>query len=163
MFLEVIWEDSPGLLKIAEWRNQVPASLRAHTETPIRMEHQNAWVKRWTRSGDEYFSIKTFLQETIGYGGLDKICNINKTAELSLLINPERHGEGFGKQAVRCLLTYAFEFMELNCVFIEVYRTTDAWIFWEKCGFIQEGDLKARKFWNGAYYDSVAACLLREE
>ena len=164
IYLTPIQKDDFSLLSIADWRNQTLISLRSSHRTEMEIHSQNRWVHNWKAAGDEYYFIKTRNDgQLVGYCGLDKISKVNKTAEMSLLIGSEFHRKGLGKYAVRSLLGHGFEVLGLNCIFIEVYRTTTAWQFWEKCGFIQEGTLKARKYWEGCIYDSVAACMLENE
>jgi RimJ/RimL family protein N-acetyltransferase len=152
--------NAPGLLKIAIWRNQVLETLRTCHKTKVSMESQNIWVDDWHFQGDQYYFVYDLEGgEIVGYCGLDKINHTNRTAEVSLLIDPDKHGCGYGSEAVAELLGKAFLDLKLNCVFIEVYSTTSAWNFWKKCGFQFEGSLKARKYWKGHFYSSTVASI----
>jgi len=159
--LELICIKEEELLQIAKWRNETLLSLRSIEPTPVNYEYQCKWVA--SIEHEKYFFI---YNETdfIGYCGLDKINKVNGTAELSLLIGKPFQGKGYGKQAVETLFKIAFDKEELQCVFIEVYNTTDNWVnFWFNLGFKLEGRLRRRKLWKRKYYNSVIASILKEE
>jgi len=162
--LEVISKKKDELLKIAEWRNETLESLRTPFKTPVRIENQLKWVDSMDPEKDKYFFIYLKDGTFIGYCGLNNICTINKTAEVSLLIGTPFQGRGYGRKVIKTLLGHAFVFIKLECVYIEVYATTNKFHgFWEKLGFIEEGILRKRKFWDNIYYNSHMASILREE
>jgi len=151
-----------NLEKIAHWRNQVPETLRSTNRT--HPELQIFWYDKVVADKTcRYFYIHNIEDDIIGYCGLDKISTINKTAEISLLINPELHKTGHGRDAISELLLYGFEKLKLNCIFAEVYLTTNNWEFWRKMGFKEEGLLRERKFWKGRFYHSVSGSILKSE
>jgi len=164
--LEKMSDKQPELDLIAEWRNQTLISLRTSDLTAYG-KSQRKWVDGFGPDVAYYFiydarrdyRFSTFL----GYCGLDKIDPVNRTAEIGLLINPKRQKNGVGKEAVRLLLELAFSNFNLNCVFGECYQTTDNWEFWKKCGFIAEGELRARKWWDRKFYNSVMFSMTRLE
>jgi len=159
--LEPITKKQEELVQIAKWRNKTLISLRSTTPTPEDYQHQCYWVN--SIQFEKYYFI---YNETdfIGYCGLDKISKTNGTAELSLLIGMPFQGKRYGKQVVEALLEIAFNDLNLQCVFIEVYNTTDNWInFWHNLGFHLEGKLRRRKLWQGNYYSSIIASILKEE
>lgn len=161
--LELISKKPSELLKIAKWRNETLISLRSNFRTPVDIDHQYKWIDSIFNSSDVYFFIYDDTK-FIGYSGLDKLNKVNKTAELGLLIGKPHQGQNYGKKATISTLAYAFDILKLNCVFIEVYLTTDTWInFWHNLGFKKEGILRQRKFWSGKFYDSVTASMLKEE
>lgn len=158
--LDPIKKKIKELTLIAEWRNQLLETLRTTHPTSTKYEDQCAWVDSLTKDNEQYFFIYNNLNEIIGYTGLDKINLVNKTAELGLLIGTPYQHQGLGKKAVFLILQYAFNNLSLNCIFIEVYLTTNNWKrFWKKLDFKKEGLLKNRKYWNGNYYDSVIASM----
>ena len=152
------------LTKIAAWRNENLISLRTNSKTDPA--NQKKWVESFGGS-EKYFFIYDYQANSkpkfVGYCGLDKINRVNKTAEMGLLIGTEFHKKGYGRAAANALLKYGFRDLNLNCIFIEVYNTTTNWNFWMKCGFVKEGRLLARKFWNGTFYSSVMASFLRKD
>ena len=166
IYLSGINEGDKGLLDIARWRNESMSVLRSTQETVANFVSQDAWVKHWKANGDKYYFIygKDHYEDLLlGYCGLDKIDSVNKSAEVSLLIAPEKRGIGLGTRAIKDLLSIAFCKLELNRVFIEVYKTAETYIFWDSIGFIQEGVLRETKKWDGKFHDSIVASILRDE
>lgn len=101
----------------------------------------------------------------IGMGGLTNIEWENGTAEISLIINPEYRGKGYGKKAVDLLLDEAFKNMRLYSVYGEVYNCGNRG-FWVKMVNKKGGyktDLKYRKFYNGEMLDSIWFAFKKED
>lgn len=173
----VFWNNKlQELLNIVIWRNKVLSTLRSIEKTPLDITHQIDWVRSFDLKKDYYFFVYEKFSpyihmwdtsvnfNCIGYCGLDKVNKVNGTAEMSLLINPDYHKEGYGTEAVKMLLKYGFNKLKLQCIYIECYLTTNTWEgFWKKQGFKEEGRLRRRKFWKGKYYDSIIASITREE
>ena len=116
-------------------------------------------------SDPESIEVSTFSEprkfvtrsEFIGMGGLTNIEWENGTAEISLIINPEYRGKGYGKKAVDLLLDEAFNSMRLFSVFGEVYDCGNRG-FWEKLvgkKGAYKTELKHRKWYNGNLLHSM--------
>jgi len=93
----------------------------------------------------------------IGMCGLENISWENRNAEISIILNPECHGKGYGNQAVELLLEQGFNYLNLENIYAECYMCNPAVKFWEKIA--QKYNAKCcylpnRKYWNGVYYDS---------
>ena len=164
--LEPLTVDEVKLSKMAEWRNDPDnhGALRSYypTHSALQKEWARAVIADKTKA--YYFiSILGGTRDFIGYCGLDKIHEVNRTAELSLLIDGDHQRRGIGTSAVEEILARAFELLNINCVFIEAYLTDDRWQFWGKQGFKTEGVLRSRKYYNNDYHNSVVASILKEE
>lgn len=161
--LERMTNKDDELIKIAIWRNDCLESLRTPFKTPVDSYQQRIWLNNMDEYKDNYFFIY-HDNEFIGYCGLDKICRINKTAEMSLLIGTPFYHMGFGEEAAISLLEYGFGQLGLQLIYIEVYETTEKYRgFWKKLGFKGEGRLRRRKYWQGKFYDSIVASILNTE
>jgi RimJ/RimL family protein N-acetyltransferase len=78
--------------------------------------------------------------------------------------DPEVRGRGYGPDAVRVLLKYAFLEMNLNRVGLEVLNYNEQAIrAYKKVGFRHEGILRAYAFRDGVYYDMHIMGILRSE
>lgn len=144
---------------IAHWRNESMISLRSSEPTdPL---NQFEWVQSFNDSVRYFYIYHGEL--FVGYCGLDKIHPVNKTAELGLLVGPNYRKINVGRGAVLALLKFGFTELNLNLIFIEVYATTNNINFWLKQGFITEGKLRQRKFWEGNYYDSIMASMTKTD
>jgi RimJ/RimL family protein N-acetyltransferase len=103
------------------------------------------------------FSPNTIYQRFVGMAGLTNIEWENGTAEISLIINPEHRGRGYGKKAVDLLLDEAFKNMRLWSVSGEVYACGNVG-FWEKIikkYKAHRAVLIDRKYYKQTMYGSV--------
>ena len=76
----------------------------------------------------------------------------------------ENRGKGYGAEAIRLLLGYAFDRINLNKVELEVYEYNErAYRLYLRLGFVEEGRRRARVYRNGRYYESIQMGILRDE
>ena len=70
--------------------------------------------------------------EAVGDVSLFKIHERTRWGELAIAIHPDHWGEGYGTEASRLLVEYAFDERNLNRVQARVMATNDAWLrVWE--------------------------------
>ena len=116
---------------------------------------------------DELFLLIRTLEEerTIGLIGLDGIRWTHGDAWIGIGLGEREYwGKGYGTDAMRILLRYAFEELNLHRLSLCVFEYNPRAIrSYEKVGFIVEG--RARKFLNrdGQRYDMLYMGILREE
>jgi RimJ/RimL family protein N-acetyltransferase len=162
IYLEPMKYHEGSLEQIARWRNheKVLPSLRSSEITSPYQ--QKEWVESFGPHEKYYYIREEKTEKLVGYCGLDKINHVNSIAEISLLIDPDRQRQGYGSQAVRILLDKAFNQMHLNTVFGEVYTTTDAPVFWSKCGFKVEATLIDWKWWGLSFWNALIMTFRRK-
>lgn len=107
--------------------------------------------------------IKGVVPETgfLGMGGITYIQWENRIGEITLIIDPKLRKDGLGEKAVDLLLDQAFNHLNLQTVFGEVYGcNVDGWEFWKKLAN-REWDthgcwtvIPHRKYWSGLYHNS---------
>ena len=116
---------------------------------------------------DELFLLIRTLEEdrTIGLIGLDGIRWTHGDAWIGIGLGEREYwGKGYGTDAMRILLRYAFEELNLHRLSLSVFEYNPRAIrSYEKVGFIVEGS--ARQFLNrdGQRYDMIFMGILREE
>lgn len=65
-------------------------------------------------------------------------------------------GKGYGTEAIRLLLRYAFDVIGLHRVALEVYDFNPRAIAsYRKCGFVEEGRLRDALLWEGQWHDAL--------
>lgn len=92
-----------------------------------------------------------------GMGGITYIQWENRIGEITLIIAPELRKDGLGEKAVDLLLDQAFNHLNLQTIFGEVYLCNEARHFWEKITKNYNGylvSLPRRKYWQGTYHPS---------
>ena len=102
--------------------------------------------------------------ELIGEAGLHRIDHFSRTCELGIGIGRAYWGNGFGQDAVRTLLDYAFEHLNMNRVGLYVLAEDPRAVgAYRKAGFVEEGRIRQHAWVRGRYEDELVMSVLREE
>ncbi|ADL06819.1 GNAT family N-acetyltransferase [Thermosediminibacter oceani] len=111
------------------------------------------------------FAIETLEGEYIGGCGINSTDWKNSVAVVGIFIgNKDYWGKGYGTDAMRVLLRFIFEQMNINKVKLFVYDFNKRAIrCYEKCGFKVEGVLRQEIYRDGRYHDELAMGILRSE
>lgn len=101
----------------------------------------------------------------IGGCGLRDVSLTDRVAELGIGIGDHDYlGRGYGREAVRLLLHYAFVLRNLRRVWLRVWGNNERAIrCYLACGFVEEGRLRSHVWSNGAYVDLVCMGVLKDE
>lgn len=101
----------------------------------------------------------------IGQCALFRFDDVAQTCELGITIGDKNYwGRGYGSDAVRVLLDYAFRHRNMQRVHLTVLGNNErALRSYRKCGFVEEGRLRKHVWSNGARLDLVHMGLLRDE
>ena len=88
----------------------------------------------------------------------------NGTCHVGISIGPDFQGKGYGTDAMKVLLDFIFNYMNVNKVKLQVFGYNKRAIgSYEKCGFLLEGTLKEELFRFGKYHDIYVMGLLRRD
>ena len=80
------------------------------------------------------------------------------------LAGPQHFGRGCGTEATRLVVDFALNTLALHRVSLGVFTFNPrARHVYEKCGFIQEGRLRERLYWDGQWYDEILMSVLQGE
>lgn len=101
----------------------------------------------------------------IGEAGLLRMFFPWRTTDLTMIIGDKSaQGQGYGTEAIRLLLDYAFGYLNFHRVSIGVVGSNErALRFYEKVGFKQEGIQRDGYYYNYRYQDFVMMSLLDDE
>ena len=77
-------------------------------------------------------------------------------AEVGYMILPEYHGKGITTEAVRCVVDYGFNTMQLHSIegVIDPENVASEKVL-QKCGFVKEAHFKENEFYDGKFIDAV--------
>lgn len=103
--------------------------------------------------------------ECIGNCGLFEVDQTSRTRELGITIGDKGYwGKGYGREAVRILLDYAFRVRNMRRVWLEVHADNErALRAYRASGFIEEGRLREHVWLDGYYVDMILMGVLRDE
>jgi len=110
-----------------------------------------------------WFAVETD-GELLGQGGLYGIDHFNRRCELGIALGQAFWGKGFGQDAVRALVDYAFTHLNMNRVALQVLaddaRAVGAY---RKVGFVEEGRLRQQAWVRGRFEDELLMAVVRED
>ncbi|MFG6501922.1 GNAT family N-acetyltransferase [Microbacterium sp. P05] len=100
----------------------------------------------------------------IGHATLWGAALPTRIARFAIVIGPDFIGRGYGTDATRVMLRYAFEELGVHKVELEAWAyNTRAIRAYEKAGFVREGVRRAAAFHRGAFHDSVLMGVVLED
>ena len=151
-----------------EWmQDEETMRLRDYPAPPSPLaEAEKEYHDSLGRSTDELrLAITTLDGELIGETALRDIDQRAGTAEFTIAIGNKAYwGRGYGTDATRVLMRYAFQQLNLHRITLYVHAFNQRAIrAYEKCGFRHEGRLRQAHFMDGEYGDELVMGLLREE
>jgi GNAT superfamily N-acetyltransferase len=140
------------------WRNEEGVRLGLRTPHVLTTAMQSAFyqdVVSNRRAPHRYWAVRPADGSLAAMVGLTDISFENGHAEVSLLVDPKRTGQGVGETALDLVLREGFDNLRLNKIVGEVYTCNPALGFWQKQverfkgGGNTEPDCK---FWGGHYH-----------
>jgi RimJ/RimL family protein N-acetyltransferase len=135
--------------------------------SPVSLERLRARFEREEREGTR--DKTDFIIEAdgvrIGECGLFHFDLAARHCELGITIGERDYwGRGYGRDAVRVLLDYAFRIRNFRRVWLETHASNERAIrAYRACGFVEEGRMREHIWLAGRYVDNVIMGVLREE
>ena len=113
---------------------------------------------------NQHFAVVDEKDTYLGTISLKGIDYKNKNGEYAISMHKNARGTGASKEATMQLLTYAFDTLGLEKVYLCVLETNvRARKFYEKCGYQYEGSFRKHMFKNNMYIDLYWYSILKDE
>ncbi|HOQ99435.1 MAG TPA: GNAT family protein [Anaerolineae bacterium] len=154
---------------LARWLNDPEVRRWRLAYLPVSTEHEARWLERQAQRGDELaFIIQVPAGDgwrAIGSADLHAIDRQNGVAGYRITIGePDSWSRGYGSDATRTVLAFAFGELNLHRVELGVLAgNARARRCCEKAGFRLEAVRRAVLFRDGRYHDECLMAVLREE
>lgn len=151
------------------WFNDPKVRQHLTMFRPLSMAQEERWFENILRQENEIFFVievnRTEKWIPIGTVGLRPIDWKNRTAVFGISLgDPDNWGKGHGTDAVRTMLKYCFDELNLNRVELNVFEGNERAIrAYEKAGFRQEGVKRQAMFRQGQYVDVIFMAVLKAE
>lgn len=149
-----------------DWINEHDITRFLTLHQPVPRGATRAWYESMLNNKNDYaFAIYTKRKKHIGTIGLHNIDWKNRNAMLGISIGaPNSRSLGYGEDAIRTLLRFAFNELNLHRVALHVYAFNARAIrCYEKCGFKNEGAMREFIFREGAFHDALNMGILKKE
>lgn len=109
-----------------------------------------------THPTDIVFGIETLAGEHVGLTGIHRIEWRHGVATTGTTIGSEHRGKGYGSDAARTRLRYAFDVLGLRLMLSEVMADNTASLrMLQKAGYIEAGRVPRRYWKRAAYRDTI--------
>jgi RimJ/RimL family protein N-acetyltransferase len=160
-----------GLLPLLwTWENDLELSVL--TGDPVRPMTSEAidslYEERFSKQGPDHTSFAIYERDTmrpIGTAGLMAINHAHRTAELGIGIGEhDCWGEGYGTEATRLVIDYAFTVLGLHNVMLRVFSYNERAIrAYQKVGFREIGRRRQAQRIGNRVYDVVLMDILASD
>ncbi|TNE85324.1 MAG: N-acetyltransferase [Deltaproteobacteria bacterium] len=161
--------EEADLPQLHAWINDPDTRVRLGQVRPMDLKAEQSWWEAQDRSRTpRSVQFAVCLNEDdalLGTTGLHIINWLHRWAESGTLLGPaEARGRGYGTEAKRMLLAYAFDTLNLHKVMSRVYEDNEPSLrHLLRCGFREEGRLRQQLFRDGRYHDELVLGCLADE
>jgi len=157
-------EDAPLLVR---WMNDPEVTRTLNIYRPVNLRIEEDFIDKMLQSEHD-LALGIVVRDTdhlIGATGLHRMDFKNSHSSFGISIGAKAEwGKGYGSEATRLLVGYAFDTLNLNRVWLYVFEHNERGIrTYEKVGFKKEGTLRQDRYQEGRYYDTIVMGMLREE
>jgi RimJ/RimL family protein N-acetyltransferase len=148
------------------WLNdiEVVRGIRLYTNM-ICLEKEKEILAKMCCEVGNFAIVEQITDKLIGNCSLMDIDNASKTAELGIFIgDAENRGKGYGTEAVKLLLDYGFNYLNLQNIMLKVLAFNECAIkAYEKAGFKEFGRRTKAYYFNNEYHDQIFMEILKED
>ncbi|MDR2590882.1 MAG: GNAT family N-acetyltransferase [Oscillospiraceae bacterium] len=172
-FQKIIGENlflSPISIEDAEqytkWLNDPAVAIPlGHYKNMMSLSNEKKALEGLTTEGHNYAIILKDAERLIGNIGFFDINHISRRATIGLFIGEaEMRGKGYGTEAIRLLLKFGFDTLNLHNIMLQCDSDNKQGIAcYKKVGFQEFGRRRSSTFKNGCYLDTVHMDILSTE
>lgn len=157
-------DDAP---KYVKWLNdfKVTDGLNG-SKNLTTLENEKEYIEKASKEGNFQFAIiKKENNELIGNCGFNEVDPINRKASIGIFIGEEENrNKGYGSEALNLLISYGFDYLNLNNIMLTVYSFNEIAIScYKKIGFKEIGKRRETYFKQNKVYDTIYMDILRRE
>ncbi len=136
------------------------------SSTVLTIPAEKSYIENVLEKGKYQFAIVRKEDNTlIGNCGFDKINHLHQTGEVGIFIGEaEDRNKRYGTEALKLLLDYGFNYLNLNNIMLRVYSFNEGAInCYKKIGFKEFGRRHNSYYLNGTWYDDVHMEILKKD
>lgn len=132
----------------------------------MTIEAEREWIENSLKNNELNFAIVDLESDKlIGTCSLENINYQNRIGTVGIFIGDEdNRSKGYGTEALKLLLDYGFNYLNLNNIMLTVKSFNERAIrCYEKVGFKEFGRRRESYFLNSKYYDDIHMDILKSE
>jgi RimJ/RimL family protein N-acetyltransferase len=152
--------------QITPWVNDPDVTCNLFIYKPMSLQQEEEFLAKLTKDGAIALGIALRSSDRlIGSAGLHDIDYKNGQCTFGILIGAkEEWGKGYGTEATRLFVDFAFGTLNLHRFWLHVYEYNVRGIrAYEKVGLQKEGTLRQARYHDGRYWDTYVMAILRQE
>lgn len=157
-------EDTENILR---WRNSDLVRSNFIYQPLLTEEEHHKWLQTKVSTGKvvQFIILEKDTSNPIGSVYLRDIDRIIKKGEYGIFIGDNKaQNKGYGTEAAKLMIQYAFEILKLHKVTLRVLQGNEGAIrSYEKAGFIREGYMVDEVLINGEYRDVIFMAIINKE
>lgn len=141
-------------------------ATRASNRAPrtYTVEATQAMFDRFAKQEDMVRFVIEVDDEVVGDCSLHDIDTHNRTCDVGISIGCPHWSKGYGQEALRLLVDFAFRHHNMHRVALEALADDPRAVgCYRKVGFVEEGRLRQRDWRDGEYHDVLIMGILDEE
>ncbi|TLZ56585.1 MAG: GNAT family N-acetyltransferase [Methanobacteriota archaeon] len=156
---------STDLRRCVKWFSDPQIIHFLGRNSPVTLSEEERWFRDYERRTDEQIFAIEAEGTHIGNIGLHKIDRVHRKAEVGIVIGePTFWSKGYGTEAMRTALRYAFGPLSLNKVSLDVLEyNTRAIRTYERLGFRPEGVHREDIYKDGRFVHVIRMSILARE
>ena len=155
------------LKHIQRWSNDVELRKLTGEVAPINQAEAEKFYEELRADENRAWFVIVLKKgnRVIGEAGLLRMFRLWRNTDMTIIIGEkDARGKGYGKEAGRLLLSYAFEDLGFHRVSIGVVGfNKNAIRFWKSLGFKKEGVHREEYFCDNKYSDFIMMSILESE
>ena len=152
--------------KYVVWLNDMEVSqYLTMVSQVIGLEAERETLEKLARQGYNFAIVDRENDELIGGCGLLNLDHVNRTAEVGIFIGEKSYwNRGYGEEALRLLLDFGFNILNLCNIMLHVYAFNERAIrCYRKIGFREIGRRRQARRIQGRCYDILYMDILAGE
>lgn len=157
-------DDLPELYR---WRLVLDDWARTTDVAPYAMTWE-VFAERARQTANEAENVVAMVVEAdgalVGRATLFRFDALARSCEIGVAFAPEHRGKGYGREALRLLVDFAFRHRNVHRVQLSTLATNEpALRCYRAAGFVEEGRLRSSAWVDGAYVDEVLMSVLASD
>lgn len=160
---------SPMCLGDAEtytkWLNDLSVTENLGTSSNmVSVAGEQEWISK-NSQGTQFAIVKIENDELIGNCGFNALNQLRQCAEVGIFIGDEENrNHGYGSEAMSLLISFGFNYLNLNNIMLKVFAFNDRAInCYKRAGFNVIGRRRQAYYLKGKYYDEIFMDIIRSD